>query len=362
MIKSGLILLFWLIVIPFCMGFCITSWLKEKKYSIIFNYLAGMTMYMALFQCITIANLFTVNHFPTVCRMFALSSVFLSVTGLFVKTVLFWKNKKTGIKRTGDGLDLSCEDTKKKAEKYVLWFLFLGTIVFQVIQTLRLTFPDGDDAYFVGTASFGVNATQMYVKIPYTGASTQFDTRHCLAPFPYFISFLSRISGVKVSVIAHSILPVVFLLACYGIYLLIAGELCREKREVPLFMLIVSTLFMFGNYSVYSMETFLLTRVRQGKASLGSFALPFGVYLLLRFAKDISRDEKKEKLLTAFMLFLCGLAAALLTTMGNLIYPIMLMAGGISVCIRRGKLKNMAYVIFACVPSGVMALLYLIIR
>ena len=359
MIDAILMILVWMVLIPFGMGLLITPWLKNRVDILVKSYLYGMVLYLASFQIIIITNMFTSNNFFVVCTVFSYVSMALAGVGFVLSAALMVKKiKKISLSKS---VGVAETDSKKKIENTVLWILFAGTLVFQLIQAVRLTFPDGDDAYYVGTASFGTNMPQMYGRIPYTGATTEFDTRHCLAPFPYFIAFLSRFSGVKVGVIAHSILPVFFILFAYGIYYLIAKEVCRENREVPLFMLIVSVLFLFGNYSVYSMETFMMTRIRQGKASLGSFVLPLGFYLLIMFGKNIEKN-KRDKIVSVFLLACTGLVGALLTTMGNFIYPCMVAVGGLCVCLGKKKWKDVLWVLGACVPSAIMALMYFIIR
>ena len=334
MINGIFIILLWMIVIPFCIGLLITTWFKIKTDVLLKSYLFGMVLYLAIFQMIIITNMFTVNNFFQVCTIFSYVSIALAVVGVISSVAFVVRKEMKNLVQ--EGMCITKVAREKKVENLVLWILFAGIVLFQLIQAVRLTFPDGDDAYYVGTASYGANMPQMYSRIPYTGATTEFDTRHCLAPFPYFIAFLGRLSGVGVSVIAHSILPLFFILFAYGIYYLIAREVCREAREVSLFMLIVSVLFMFGNYSVYSMETFMMTRIRQGKASLGSFVLPLGFYLLLIFAKNIEKNRQDK--IAAILLLACnGLVGALLTTMGNFIYPCMVVVGGLCVCLGKKK-------------------------
>lgn len=359
MIKGILIILLWLLVVPLGSGMPVAIWLKNRTNIVIKGYLFGLIVYLAIFQVIIIANMFTVNNFFQVCTVFAYITAVAATVGIIVSAFLL-KKGKTALAL--EAKEVVIEVSKnKKIENVILWIMFGVIVLFQLIQAIRLTFPDGDDAYYVGTASFGVSIPQMYSRIPYTGATTQFDTRHCLAPFPYFIAFLSRMSGIEVGVIAHCILPVAFILFAYGIYYLIAKELCREAREVSLFMLVVSVLLMFGNYSVYSMETFLMTRIRQGKASLGGFAIPMGFYLLYMFVKKIE-GKKQEKLVLALLLGCNGLVAALFTTMGNFIYPCMLTVGGLCICFGKKRWKSIFWIVLSCVPSVVMAALYFIIR
>ncbi len=359
MITGILSIVFWLFLIPLCMGGLVTAGFSKKTNNIIKRYLFGLVVYLSLFQGLIVSNMLTVNDFFMVCTHFQIATVTLAVVGLIVFAICIIKDRKNGKREVQS--QLVTESKQKKTETMVLGILFCGVLLFQLIQTLRLTYPDGDDAYYVGVATYGVYVPEMYSKIPYTGATTTFDTRHCLAPFPYVISFLARMSGLSAVTIAHSVLPVFFLLFAYGIYYLIAKELCGEKREVSLFMLLVSVLFMFGNYSVYSMETFLMTRTRQGKASLGSFALPLAFYLLLLIAKGL--DGKRRDRVICYILLGCNaLVAALFTTMGNFIYPCMVMLGSICICFSKKQWKKLFPLALTCIPSGVMAVLYLLIR
>lgn len=356
MIAGILIILLWMVLVPFGIGLIFTAFLSDKRNLLLKSYLFGLIVYLGLFQVIIITNMLTVNNFFQVCTIFSYVSVALALLGTIIAGVRkLWKREACAV------TEKQCSDRRQMLENSILWIVFGVILVFQMIQTVRLTYPDGDDAYYVGVATYGVNVPQMYSRVPYTGEYTEFDTRHCLAPFPYVISFLSRMSKISASTIAHSILPVLFILLAYGIYYLIAKEVCKEKREVSLFMLLISLLLLFGNYSVYSMETFLMTRIRQGKASLGSFALPLGFYLLLLMAKSME-GKKKDRVLHYILLGCNGLVAALFTTMGNFIYPCMVMLGSLCICFGKKDWKKIFPLALSCAPSTLMAVLYLIIR
>lgn len=356
MIAGILSILFWLGLVPVCVGSLISIWFSDKKSILLKSYFFGLIVFFAFFQVLTVTNMFTVNDFTLVCQIISYGMAGLAGCGAAVSAVYRFKMKKTLVTKTQ-----AEKDKKKTIESMVLWILFAVVVVFQLIQTLRLTYPDGDDAYYVGVATYGADISQMYIKVPYTGEYTAFDSRHCLAPFPYIISFLSRMSHISAVTIAHSVLPVCFILFAYGIYYLIAKELCSQKREVSLFMLLISVLFMFGNYSVYSMETFLMTRTRQGKASLGSFALPLAFYLLLLLSKKMD-GQKRERVLCYVLLGCNGFVAALFTTMGNFIYPCMVILGSLCICFGKKDWKKLFPLAITCMPSALMAVLYLIIR
>lgn len=354
MIIGIFIVLLWMILVPFGIGLIVTSQMTDKSSVLLKSYLFGTVVYFALFQVLIVSNMLTVNNFFQVCTIFAIAMGVLAIIGLFVAL-------KKGVFKEMKCCDTGEENREKRIEKLVLWIVFFVIVICQLVAALLLTYPDGDDAYYVGTATYGADISKMYSRIPYTGARTTFDTRHCLAPFPYMIAFLSRMSGLKSVTIAHSILPVLFICCAYQIYYLVAKQLCKEKREIPLFMVITSFLLMFGNYSVYSMETFLMTRTRQGKASLGSFALPLGFYLLLLLAKNMDK-KRKDRVIIYVLLFANGLVAALFTTLGNFIYPCMIALGGLCICFSKKDWEKLIPLAISCIPSMVMAILFFLIR
>lgn len=359
MINGILSILFWMVVVPLGIGLLITAVTYETSDKLLKSYLFGMTAYLAIFQIIIVPNMLTINDFFRVCSMFSYTTVISALAGLLITIWMKFRRKEVPKKpvKTMEG----AKEKQKKTEAAVLWTVFGVIVLFQLIQAVRLTFPDGDDAYYVGVATYGSKIPQMYSRIPYTGAYTEFDTRHCLAPFSYVISFLSRNSGMEASIIAHSILPVFFILFAYGIYYLTAKQICNEKREVALVLLLSSLLLMFGNYSVYSMETFLMTRIRQGKASLGSFVFPLGFYLLLLLAKK-KDDSKRERGILYLLLGLNGFVAALFSTMGNFIYPCMVVIGGICICLTKKDVKKIFPIFMTCIPSLIMTAVYFVIR
>ena len=360
MLKGVFIILIWMVLLPFCGGQIANVWFSEKKNAIFRVYLCGLIICFAVFQGVVVTNLLTVNDFSIACQVFENIISVLAILGIVTVTVSMCRKKKSADKVSAEKYKESVSKAKR-IENIVLWAVFGIVFLFQIIQSFRLTYPDGDDAYYVGMATTGTYVSEMFTRLPYTGEYIGLDTRHCLAPFSYFVSFLARSSGVDASIIAHSVLPVLFLFFTYGIYYLIAERLFKEKRETALFMLLVSALFTFGNYSAYSMETFLMTRIRQGKASLGSFAIPVAIFVLLYLTEHL--DKKRTDRVVCYLLLACnGMAAALFTTMGNLIYPCLLAVAALCIGIHKKHWKVMIPLAFSCVPSVATAVLYLIIR
>ncbi len=240
-----------------------------------------------------------------------------------------------------------------------LWFLFAAVLLFQLVQAVRMTYTDGDDAFYVAVSTTVVNDELMYRKLPYTGYTTELEARYGLAPFPVWIAYLAKLSGMEAVSVAHLVLPAVLIAFAYTVFYLLGRQLLPARGgRLPLYLLFTGLLVLFGNYSIYTAENFLIARSRQGKAALCSIVIPFLFYLLLLWLK---RLDKQEKLSAVFYLLLLSvnLTGCLCSTLGGVIICMLTgitgLLGAVS-CRRWGQLIPMA---LCCLPCVGYAVLYL---
>ena len=251
---------------------------------------------------------------------------------------------------------------KKLGEGALLWAVFGAVLLFQLAQAVGMVFEDGDDAYYVSVASIAESSDAMYQVHPYGGGGTQLDNRHALAPFSIWIAFLARLSGMRTVVVAQVMLPVVLIAMAYGIYYLFSLSLFPEQGgQRALFMIFTELLVLFGNYSVYTSETFLIGRLRQGKAMLGSIVVPFLLLLLLELLKKLHRGER----IPALLYLLLGAAAVtgcLCSTLGTLLICMAIGLCGVlgAFCYKRAGI--LLPLMACCIPCGVYALLYIVLK
>lgn len=242
----------------------------------------------------------------------------------------------------------------------VLWAAFGALLLFQLVRAVSFAYADADDAYYVAAAAIAEKSDTMYQVLPYTGGGTELDGRHGLAPFPIWIAFLARLSGMPVVTVAQVVLPVVLIAMTYGIYYLFAAELFPGKRsQQALFLIYAEILVLFGNYSIYTVENFMIARSRQGKAALGNIVIPFLLLLLLQL---LHRQQKKERILPSYYLLLGAVATAgcLCSTLGTLLICMAIGLAGLlgAVCCRRpGALAPLA---LCCTPCVAYMILYLL--
>ncbi len=258
-------------------------------------------VYFAVFEVIAIPCMlhYVYNAFTYCTRFYLGISLALAVAGIVKAVILL---KKEGF----DYLTLFPGETHATAhellsprsdprmlklsyslESRIYWGIFFVLLVVQMILAVVMSSFDGDDAYFVVESLLAQQADVMNTILPYTGTSTSLDIRHALAVITMWIAYMARVCGVHATIMSHSVMPLLIIPFVYLVYVEIARVLFRRRQEViPVFMIIVSFLMMFGNISIYTPATFFLTRTWQGKAIVNSLVFPLIMWVFLWMLED----------------------------------------------------------------------------
>lgn len=342
-----------LLAVPILVGSLFQNVDKCAK-SPFFWWISGQMLLWAGFQVICVPMILLQCDFQYVVWIFGgYTAALMAAAGL-----LLWYRHS----RQQGALSAVREKQEKKPGVRLLWCLFGALLLFQLVQAVRLTYADWDDAYYVAVSSITEDANSMYQKLPYTGGATELDARHGLAPFPIWITFLARISGMQAVSVAHVIVPVVLIAMTYGIYYLIGSKLFGKKGEkLPLFLIFTELLVLFGNYSIYSAENFMLARSRQGKAALGNIIVP-ALFLLFLMLTEKVQKEKKASVGYWVLLFSVLLSACLCSTMGAALASLLLVVTGGCVVVGYKRWRLLLPFAICCIPGAVFFLLYVVMR
>lgn len=311
-------------------------------------WVSGRFVLWALFFVICVPCILMGKEFPWVVGGYGISALVLCGAGGF----RLWRERKR------ENTEQPGQVKQKEIDSKVFWIIFAVLLIFQLVQAVRMTYGDGDDAYYVAVSGITENSDTMYQKLPYTGGTTNVDIRHGLAPFPVWIAFLARISGIKSVSVAHVAVPLMLIPMTYLIFYLIGGRLfAGNERRIPLFLTFTELLVLFGDYSFYTVENFMLARSRQGKAALGSIVIPMLFYLLFVL---LDRLEKKLKCGAGYwVLLVCVMTAGCLcTTMGALLVCLLVAVTGLCAAIGYRRWKVLVPLALCCVPCVVCALIY----
>lgn len=325
----------------------------------------GYILTWAVFQLVAVPYIIKAGIFPQIESAFGMISMTLAIAG----TVLFFLHLKCGLWKSLILQGKEVLKTGKRKERILslfLWGVFLAGILFQLAQAYRLAYADGDDAFYIPLSVAATQGDLLYTKDPYTGNPTEVNLRYGLAPFPIWVAFIAAKCSVNAAVAAHSLMPLILIPVTYIIYLEIGKLLCsgiasegKEKRELlPLFMIFVTLLQIFGNYSIYPASTFLLTRTRQGKAAFGNVIVPFLILLLYKMALEV-KEYGKARMQNVLWLMAAMTAGCLCSTMSGFLCGMLVMLTVCLIFLLYRKPSVLLQGILGCMPGIAYALLYL---
>lgn len=383
-------LVFWLLVIPVGLGLLFRKapkreQLPEKLQTTGVTLLIGYLLLFALLEIVGIpVMLFSVYHgYSRMVILYAVLLVLGAGTGYG-----FWiYRKKKARNRSG-----AVEETNRfqwlRKEPYDTWegrillILFLLLVGFQLYMAFTRASFDGDDAYYVVQALTAQQTDTLYRIDPNRGVSVPLDARHALALFPIWEAFVGTMCGIHATIMAHSVAPLLLIPLTYLIYYEIGRELfCNKKRLLPMFLALMALWQMFGNVSIYTTETFFLTRTWQGKSFAGNFIIPavFWIFLCL-FREEDHRNQQKRELDAEdavkgksrkirsrnssslwMMLTLLNLAAGASSSLAVLLSCALTMGLGVLLMIRSRRFRNLICAGLSCALGGAYVLLYMML-
>lgn len=345
----------WLVVIPIMIGVMPSFALERRQKTMSTIFLSGWLVMAAVFQVLAVPFIMNKKSLTELEFTYTAIILILAISGLLFYIV--------GILH--DGVDEFIVLPKKESievKVFIYWAIYIGLLLFQVVMSICMMTPDGDDAYYVVHAVIADQQDTMYLKNAYTGGHGALDARHVLAPFSMFYAFLARKSGLSATIVAHLVMPIVLIPITYLIYYKIAEQLFpKDRSQIPVFMIILSGIQMFGNTSVYTNETFFLTRTWQGKSILANVALPAAIYVLFMISRKTEKKIIEHNSIVAGwfgVLFLTNLMGALASSLGLLLMSMLEIVCGIFIAVRNKRFWVMPAIVGAMIPCIVYVLLY----
>lgn len=342
MVVLGILLL----IVPAIVG----TIFVEKEYGtqkVLLGWVSGQVTLWAAFLVVSVPLILLKKTFSMVTAVY---SGLIAVLILVAIVVAVWRRKK--------GVCGQAEREKLAKSRIGLWGVFGVLLLVQLVLSVLLAYEEGDDAFYVAISTTTESSNRMYQTLPYTGATTGLDARHGLAPFPVWAAYLARVSGMVPVTVAQLVVPLQIILLTYAIYYLIAGRLFEEnKKNIPLFMILVEIMFLFGGYSVYSAENFLLVRASQGKAVLANVILPFLFYLMFLLAEKM-QNETNFGLRNWLLLGVTMLAGCLCSTLSVLLTCMLVGVIGICMAVCYKRWNVLVPLALNCVIPGLLAVLY----
>lgn len=319
------------------------SFIPARQRRIPWMILCGYLMTFALFEVIGLPILLFTEQgdFMLLVVLFTVLDLFLIVLGI-VRC-----SKTGGIRLPEKWIHRGCD-----TQALVFWVLFMALLCFELVMAYTHASYDGDDAYYVAQSVQTWQTGTMYLYIPYTGWTTQLDGRHAMAMAPMWTAYLATLCGTHPTIVAHSMLPLLLIpladvcLYCALVQLFSDRTKEQQRRMIPAAMMVLALLQIFGNVSIYTQETFLLTRTWQGKSLFANVILPSCVVLFLWVAKG-----KKGNGFFYFMMVILNMASGFCTSLAPAMVTVLVLAASLLLAIWFKKGKFFISMALTCIPN-----------
>lgn len=342
-ITDGVLLLFWMGLMPGLTGCLWTRKLKNDRGNILLAYILGLFFMLALFEALALP-------------------------------MIYLKCSLTLLTRTWEGCVLALafisvllNGTFPRQRRWLAWVmrhmtLLLAAVILCVgLQAAYVTerqHIDDDDAFYLATSTTAEETDTLYQYNPYTGKKYKsVPARYVMASWPLFVAALSRLSGFHPAVLAHMLLPGIVVVWAYMIYALLAARFFPgDRRRQSLFLLFTVALLSFSGYSVYSSATFLFIRGWQGKAVLAGVGIP----AMFLAAWMLYKEREGRAMWAALFCIVTGVC--MFSTMGVAMSLVLLGSCALAAAVLRRQWQYLPKTALACSPALASGLAYAILR
>lgn len=340
------ILLFLVLPVPFFLGFIPVKHMDRLQRTPAMTYVCGWFVSFFLFELTAVPFILLEQSFTLLVIVYT-CIIAVVLAGSLWQGRHLWKDY--------------CEEIREIRNMPVSvkigWAVFSLIVLFQMAYAVLYEYYDGDDAYYIAVAVLTDRFDTMYLRDPYSGYIYPLDVRHAFSPTPIYQAWLSRLSGIAPAVVAHSVLAPVWLLFMYCIY----GQICsrllwNRKNDRPVFMILIAVWFMYGNISLYTTETFAITRTWQGKGLMAGMVIPALFLSLLYLAQErVSQGM--------WMLLICVcMSAVMATSISFMVIPTITGVAAVLIGLKKKSAKFAAELFLCCSPCLLLAVCYMVVR
>lgn len=320
-------------------GYALCRILKIEKEGILFHIASGIMFWWALMELILVPMTMRLASFQSFVYVYSGVILVCCLAG-----ILCWREILSDIRMLPGVL---------RQHLTLGHFIAFALICYQLYFLHHHMYLEWDDTYYVNLANEAVYSNKIYWVYPETGAFADFDKRYVLSLWPIFYAWLSRLTGVIPTIMAHTILPWIILPTAYMVYVLIGRAMFAEDRQLQgmfLAFAVLLHLFMSGEHTAGI--TFLSITPWVGKGVLASILLPMLFYLIWNCVQQ-------ERAGNWVLLGITCLGGCLLSSMGIMLTPVFV---GVTIFLLALYQKSIRYLwrgALACIPCVILGIYYI---
>ncbi len=343
MIQKALMAIVIFGIFPEMLGMMITKWTKNE-HRLFLNYIYGIMIEFAVTEVFAVPLIILRKPFHILSAYWLLACIILCMVSIILNAFSI----KDIFKRFIESL------------KNTHWTVVLVTILVlsQAFVLARYAHFDNDDARFVTYATMAIQQDVMYTIEPQAGLQedTVLPTRDIFSPFPMYTAIIAKYLDIHPAIVAHTVFPALLIPIAYMVFWQLAYVLFGKVNEkANIFCILISVIYMFGDFSDRFYFGHLLYRIWQGKAVLANILIPMSILVYYECATE-------NKIINWISLYIIFIAGCLTSQMGILLLPICI---GVLTVVYMIKYRRIGYGIkslCAVVPCIIYGLMYLIIK
>ena len=341
MIKALLLTGLWLFILPIVLGLGVLKFDSKKNKSILLALVLGIFVELLIFEALSIPMTFKKCSFTMLKETWMVVTAVLSAVA-FIFNI---KNIKEIFKKNFESI---------KTVPKILTVLFLILLTIQCYYPFKYGHMDFDDSNFVAKATIARDTDTLFVYDDAGNEYENFPTRQVLSQFPHFTAVIGEIINIHPTIVAHTIFPVVFILIIYALYYVFGMSLFKNDQLKTLcFLIILSVVFIYGDYSRYTNFSRLTYRLWQGKSILANLTLPFIWYVFIEY---IGKENSK---FGWFILFIALAGSIALSSMALILPTITILILMFIYAIKDKKIVYVISILICCIPCAIFAAIYL---
>ena len=310
-IYSCLLILLWGVIVPFVVGCLWTRKNDLYENSLAMAIVMGFITMLAVFQVLAVPMIALKIRFHV-----------LAVAWIVVIAVLFVVSFVMNSKRLIQIIQVAWKRVfVQNGFTRLLIFAGVVLVLFQMWVLAGHMHVDTDDSRYAAESMEAYELDTMIQYHPITGEQIEAPSgemiKDIVAPFSFYITLFAKLLFLHPLVVAHIVIPILFIPYAYLIYYLIAQRFFGDNmQETAIFICFINLLICFAYGSAYSLSSYFLFRIWQGKAMFISVMLP----AILLNVLNIGREKERGKHYR--MLFCVMLASSIGSGMASILPPL----------------------------------------
>ena len=237
---------------------------------------------------------------------------------------------------------------------FILLMVFTAYVFYKIIRYYHL---DADDTRYVVNAVDILRTDKILQTDPTSGTPLSLVYgdfyKDVVSSWSVFLAYTGFVTGMSPAASAHSVMHVILYLLILSVYWRLSSRLFADpdpgnaRKNRMIFMYFVQLIILFGFYSVQSTETFILSRLWQGKAVAAGFGVPLIVFAFMLLYED-GRKWSYWIILLMTAMSMCHMSA-----MGIVMSAVMIASFGLYTAVAKKSIRILILSMICCIPSGV---------